>query len=67
MTFGDFGQDAISSYWYDKDGLVYDIEASDETAATTILKGIRDGTFPTGGTPASGAPSGSAAPAASPS
>ena len=67
VTKGDFGQDAINSYWYEKDGLVYDIEASDETAATTILKGIRDGTFPTGGTPASGAPSGSAAPAASPS
>jgi hypothetical protein len=67
VTKGDFGEDAIDSYWYIKDGLVYDIEASDEAAATTILKGLRDGTFPTssGGAPASGAPDGSEAPAAS--
>jgi hypothetical protein len=72
VTKGDFGEDAIDSYWYVKDGLVYDIEASDEAAATTILKGLRDGTFPTGPGSApsaapgdSGAPAGSEAPAAS--
>lgn len=66
---GDFGADAIDSYWYEKDGLVFDIEASDETAATTILKGLRDGTFPTGtGAPVgSGGAAGSDAPVASPS
>jgi hypothetical protein len=63
VTKGDFGQDAIDSYWYEKDGLVYDIETSDEKVATTLVTGIRDGTFPTGA-PAS--PAGSEAPSESP-
>jgi hypothetical protein len=58
VTKGDFGEDAIDSYWYEKDGLLFDVETSDEAIATTILAGIRDGSFPT----SSGAPSGSAAP-----
>lgn len=68
VTKGDFGQDAINSYWFIKDDVVYDIETSDEAVATTMVKGIRDGTLPTqsGGAPAS-APAGSGAPAASPS
>ncbi len=62
VTKGDFGQDAIDSYWYEKDGLVYDIETSDEKVATTLVTGIRDGTLPTG-TPAA---AGSEAPSESP-
>jgi len=66
VTKGDFGSDAIDSYWYVKDGMVFDIEASDVAAATAILKGLRDGT-PIGSPAASGEPAGSEAPAASPS
>lgn len=58
VTKGDFGEDAIDSYWYEKDGLLYDVETSDEAIATTILASIRDGSFPT----SSAAPSGPAAP-----
>ena len=56
---GDFGEDAIDSYWYIKDGLLFDVESSDEAIATAILTGIRDGT---GGTPASASPSAAASP-----
>jgi hypothetical protein len=58
VTKGDFGEDAIDSYWYEKDGLLFDVETSDEAIATTILAGIRDGSFPT----SSAVPSGAAAP-----
>ena len=44
VTKGDFGPDAINSYWYIKDGRLYDIESSDEATATAILQAIRDGT-----------------------
>jgi hypothetical protein len=59
VTKGDFGADAINSYWYEKDGNLYDVESADEAIATTILQGIRDGTLnaPASGAPASTAPS----------
>jgi hypothetical protein len=64
---GDFGEDSIDSYWYEKDDLLFDVETSDESIATTVLAGIRDGErAPT----APSAPAGSAepsGPAASPS
>ena len=59
VTKGDFGEDAIDSYWYEKDGLLFDVETSDEAIATTILAGIRDGVLPDGSAtrPARRAPS----------
>ncbi len=55
----DFGPDAINSYWYAHDGLLFDVETSDEAVATTLLPAIRDGeTVPA-------MPAGSSAPAAS--
>ena len=55
----DFGPDAINSYWYAHDGLLFDVETSDEAVATTLLQAIRDGeTVPA-------MPAGSSAPAAS--
>jgi hypothetical protein len=57
----DFGQDAINSYWYEHDGLLFDVETSDEAVATELLKAIRDGET------APAASSGPSAPAASPS
>jgi hypothetical protein len=52
VTKGDFGEDTITSYLWIHDDVVYDVESSDETIATTALAGL----------PASGA---SAAPGAS--
>lgn len=40
---GDFGEDAIDSYWFVKDGLLFDVESSDEAIATAVLAQIRDG------------------------
>ena len=64
ITKGDFGVDADSSFLYIKDGVVYDIETSDEGIAAAALDAI--------GKPAgsrapvtSAAPGGSVAPAAS--
>lgn len=53
---GDFGEDSIDSYWYEKDDLLFDVETSDEAIATSTLAAIRDGER------APAAPSGSAAP-----
>ena len=40
VTKGDFGEDTITSYLYIRDDVVYDIESSDETIATTALAAL---------------------------
>jgi len=60
----DFGPDAINSYWYEHDGLLFDVETSDEAVATELLTAIRDGVSAPASPAGSSAPS---APAASPS
>jgi hypothetical protein len=67
VTRGDFGEGAVNSYWYEKDGLLFDIETSDEALATTIVTSLRDGTpLPaTSAAPASAAPPESPAPSPS--
>ena len=59
VTKGAFGEGAIDSYWYEKDGLVFDVETSDQAVATTIVADLRDGTH----NAASGSPASSAGPA----
>jgi hypothetical protein len=66
VTKADFGDGAINSYYFIKDGLVFDVETPDQAIATTLVKGLQDGTIATGPTSSgSAAPDGS--PAASPS
>lgn len=63
ITKGSFGEDAVGSIWYLHDGVIYDIESSDETLATTILAALPPATTPPAGSPAaSGAASASPAP-----
>jgi hypothetical protein len=40
LTKGDFGDDTAASYLYVRDDVVYDIESSDETIATTALAAL---------------------------
>jgi hypothetical protein len=55
VTKGDFGEDTITSYLWIHDDVVYDVESSDETIATTALAGL-----PAAGASAEPAASGSA-------
>ena len=67
VTKGAFGEDAIDSFWYEKDGLLFDVETTDQALAGTIVVSLRDGTpLPTGTLAPSGAPADSAAPEGSP-
>ena len=77
VTKGDFGPDLPTSYLWIHDGVVYDVETSDETIATAALAGLpASGAGSSPGASASAAPStaasclpasGSPEPAASPS
>lgn len=40
VTTGDFGEGAISSYWYVREGLVFDIETSDPSIALAALSAL---------------------------
>ena len=42
VTKGDFGADAINSYWYLSGGNVYDVETTDETLAAAALSALPD-------------------------
>lgn len=64
VTKGDFGTGLINSYWYIRDGRVFDIETADEALAAAALAGLRE---PTASPGTSGSPGASTAPSASPS
>jgi hypothetical protein len=55
VTKGDFGAGQINSYWYLRDGLVFDIGSADEALAAAALAAL----------PAAGAPAPSASPSVS--
>lgn len=40
VTTGDFGEGAINSYWYLRDGVVFDIETSDPSIALAALSAL---------------------------
>ena len=72
LTKADFGQDAIASYLYVQDDVVFDIESGDETLATAAVAALpKPGANPSGGASArpssSPIPSRTAPPAPSPS
>jgi hypothetical protein len=72
VTKADFGQDAIASYLYLQDDVVFDIESGDETLATAAIAALpKPGASPSGGASArpssSPIPSRTAPPAPSPS
>ena len=50
VTTGDFGDGGIATYWYVRDGVVFDIESSDPTLAAAALAAL-----PVGAGPASSA------------
>lgn len=62
VTTGDFGEGAINSYWYVRDGVVFDIETSDPSIASAALIALSTGgassTTPSA-PPASASPPGS--------
>jgi hypothetical protein len=53
----------VSFYWYQADGVVYDIETTDEAVATTVIQDIVDGVGSSPPAPASGSQAPSASPA----
>jgi hypothetical protein len=55
----------VSFYWYEADGVVYDIETTDEAVATAVIQDIVGGVG-SSPAPASGGPSGSPPPSGSP-
>jgi hypothetical protein len=65
VTKGDFGEDTITSYLYIRDDVVYDIESSDETIATTALAALPEPSR--SGAPAASASDGPAASCVPPS
>ena len=72
VTKADFGQDAIASYLYVQDDVVFDIESGDETLATAAVAALpKPGAIPSGGASArpssSPIPSRTTPPAPSPS
>jgi hypothetical protein len=62
VTKGDFGDGGIPTYWYVRDGLVFDIESSDASIVAAALAALPN---PGAGRPTSGAPA-SPSPANSP-
>lgn len=56
---GDFGTGQINSYWYIKDGRVFDIGSADETLAAAALAALR---LPSASPGASGSPGASSVP-----
>jgi len=71
-TKADFGQDAIASYLFLQDDVVFDIETGDQTLATAAVAALpKPGSIPAGGASArpstSPAPSSTALPTPSPS
>lgn len=64
VTKGDFGPSTVNSWWYVTNGVVYDVETSDEALATAALGALPK---PSGSpVPAYSAPPASAAPSGSP-
>jgi hypothetical protein len=59
---GDFGDGGIPTYWYVRDGVVFDIESSDASIVAAALAALPN---PGAGAPSSGSPA-SSSPASSP-
>jgi hypothetical protein len=68
VTTGDFGEGAVKTYWYVRDGVLFDIETGDPSIAQAALSGLPTAgasAVPSSPVPASAGPSRS--PVASPS
>ena len=46
VTKGVYADDTVTYYWYAANGVVYDIETSDEAVATAVVAGIVEGAVP---------------------
>jgi hypothetical protein len=42
VTKGDFGEDSINSYWFIRDDLLFDVEASDESIVSSVIAWLVD-------------------------
>jgi hypothetical protein len=64
ITKGAYADDTVTYYWYAANGVVYDIETSDEAVAAAVVAGIAGGAT---ASPAASPTGATASPAASPS